>query len=50
MSPAMHSQFIRAGEALDGLTADEQLEVANRLTLAILKPAQRGLLGRSSRI
>ncbi len=41
MSPAMQVHFIKAGEALEGLTADEQLEVASQLTLAILKAARQ---------
>ena len=41
----MQSRFIKAGEALKGLTADEQLEVAGQPTVAILKAARRRFEG-----
>ncbi len=40
MSPAMQARLIKAGEVLKGLTADEQLEAASQLTMAILKAAR----------
>ncbi len=41
MSPAMQARFIKAGEPPEGLTADEQLEVASQLTLAVLASRHR---------
>lgn len=43
--PAMGARFIKTGEAVEGLTADEQLEVASQLTMAILKATRHRLEG-----
>jgi hypothetical protein len=45
LSTAMRARFIKAGEALEGLTADEQLEVASQLAVAILKAARHRFEG-----
>ncbi len=41
----MRAGFIKAGETLAGLTADEQLEVFNQPTMAIQKAARHRFEG-----
>ncbi len=45
LSPVMQAKFIQAGEALEAMSADEQLEVSAQLTLAILKAARHRFEG-----
>ncbi len=40
LPPALQARVRLAGEALDGLTADEQLEVAGQLTVGIVRAAR----------
>ncbi len=45
LPPALQAHVRRAGKVLDGLTADEQLEVAGQLTVGIVKAARRPFAG-----
>lgn len=43
--PVLQVRSVRVGEALEGLTVDEQLEVAGQLTMATLRAARHRFEG-----